>query len=72
LVYYAVHKVNMLPKAYHAHGYSPFEVFAGRPISLRRDLGATKGSGPMPFGARCEVYDRTPSRIGHALRSSSG
>jgi hypothetical protein len=68
LVYYAVHKVNMLPKAYHAHGYSPFEVFAGRPISLRRDLGATKGLGPMPFGARCEVYEKTTNTIADRTR----
>jgi hypothetical protein len=44
--------VYMLLKAYHAHGYSPFEV-----------LGATKRSGRMPFGASCEVCEKTTTTI---------
>ena len=68
LVFFAVHKVNMLPKAYHAHGYSPLEIFTGRAISLSRDLGATKSTGPMPFGARCEVYEKTTNTVADRTR----
>jgi hypothetical protein len=58
-VMYACSKINMWPNSSQAHGYSPMEMFLGRSVSLERDLGARKGSGPMPFGSRCEIFEGT-------------
>ena len=68
VVFYVVHKINMLPNSSLAHGYSPMEIFTGRPISIRRDLGATKSSGPMAFGARCEVFEKTTNTLADRTR----
>ena len=68
LVFFSIHKINLLPKAYLPHGYSPMEVFTGRPVSLRRDLGATKSTGPLPFGARCEVFEKTTNTVADRSR----
>jgi hypothetical protein len=61
-VYFAVSKVNMLPSRANAHNYSPMEMFLGRSISLKRDLGALNGK-PLAFGSRVEIYDRTSNTI---------
>ena len=67
-IFYACSKINMLPNSSLAHGYSPFEVFTGRSIDARRDLGATKSTGPIAFGTSCEAYEATTNTIADATR----
>jgi Zinc knuckle len=61
-VYFAVSKVNMLPSRANAHNYSPMEMFLGRSISFKRDLGGLNGQ-VLAFGSRVEIYDRTSNTI---------
>ena len=61
-VYFAVSKVNMLPSRANAHDYSPMEMFLGRSISIKRDLGGLNGK-VLAFGSRVEIYDRTTNTI---------
>jgi hypothetical protein len=68
VVFYACSKINMRPNSSLAHGYSPMEVFLGRSVSVERDLGGRMGAGPMPFGSRCEIYDRTTNTIADRTR----
>jgi hypothetical protein len=61
-VYFAVSKINMLPSRVNAHNYSPSEVFKGRSISFKRDLGGLNGD-IMPFGSRTEIYQKTDNTV---------
>jgi hypothetical protein len=69
LVYFAVHKVNMYASRANAHGYSPIEIYLGRPISLWRDLGAKgKGGKPLAFGSRVEIFNKTSNTMADRTR----
>ena len=67
-VYYAVARVNMWPSSALQHNYSPMEVFTGRSVSVERDLGGRRGQGPLPFGSRCEVYEKTTNTLADRTR----
>ena len=67
-VMYACSKINMWPNSSLAHGYSPMEVYLGRSVSVERDLGGRRGSGPLPFGSSCEIYEGTDNTIADRTR----
>ena len=67
-VMYACSKINMLPNSSLAHDYSPMEMYLGRSVSVERDLGGRKGSGPIPFGSRCEFFDGTTNTLADRTR----
>jgi len=67
-VYYAVGKINMWPSSTLAHNYSPLEVFTGRSVSVERDLGGRRGEGPLAFGSRVEVFEKTTNTLSDRTR----
>lgn len=67
-VYYAAHKINMMPSSVNAHSYSPIEMLLGRPISLSRDLGARHGGKCLAFGSSVEVHEGTTNTMADRTR----
>ena len=63
LVNFCVSKINMMPSRVNSHGYSAMEQFLGRSISIDRDLGGKGGNGPLAFGSRVEIFDRTSNTM---------
>jgi hypothetical protein len=67
-VAYACSKINMMPNSSLAHSYSPMEMFTGRSVSVERDLGGKHGKGPIPFGSRCEFFEKTTNTVADRTR----
>ena len=62
-VAFCVSKINMTPSRANYHNYSAHEILLGRPISVDRDLGGKGGNGPLAFGSRVEIFDKTTNTV---------
>ena len=67
-VFYAVHKINLMPSSVNAHNYSPMEMFLGRSISMSRDLGARHGGRCLAFGSSEEAHSGTTNSMADRTR----
>jgi hypothetical protein len=63
LVAFCVSKINMTPSRANYHSYFPHEILLGRPKSVDRDLGGKGGNGPLQFGSRVEIFERTSNTM---------